>query len=502
MQSMAYLKAHGINVKSSNGLIERANNIRALTEAENVAKQEPTEENLESLRMLEEEKLENPELFEPWPYPAIWDTGMDLQQCHQASMHLLFLGVVKTTVFGVQQWAARRKKYSQLREFIRINCAALEKLNLSWMKVVSYQGEKLGGWISENFLGFSRCIPWLYSMIDNLPDDEKYEPPNKPRANWTGADLRGWLRSQNLKTGGPVRELQKRVKDNWDMPEAEGVLGHLSTIKQLLLTKYHMVSYLMGMTGKEDNHSEVAARLIRRFLTFEYDHEVEIGNDKPTWLTSYNFLCLLNLPKEIEMLGPIRNRWEGGVQGEGFIRWVKPRVSGTSRLNWERNLLTTLIKQKATLVVSEVHASSQDDKDKKPKDKKQLDTTMVFVYQSKSDFLLAFANHNPISVVLEDDNVFVCYCEGGDVCFLRLTHGKDEPATHLRIFGLNYSTWDYAVHDGIAVSANCYGVMLPCVGKPTKTYTLVRDDWKVFKKENEYVFPHKYIDFTKKGWQD
>jgi hypothetical protein len=50
-------------------------------------------------------------------------------------------------------------------------------------------------------------------------------------------------------------------------------------------------------------------------------------NEKPTWLASYNFLCLPNLPKTIEEFGPIRNYWEGGVMGK-LIQVVKPLWNG------------------------------------------------------------------------------------------------------------------------------------------------------------------------------
>jgi hypothetical protein len=55
-------------------------------------------------------------------------------------------------------------------------------------------------------------------------------------------------------------------------------------------------------------------------------------NNKPTWLTSYNFLCLLSLPKTIEEFGPIRNYWEGGAMGEKLIQVVKPLWNGFRKI--------------------------------------------------------------------------------------------------------------------------------------------------------------------------
>jgi hypothetical protein len=47
-------------------------------------------------------------------------------------------------------------------------------------------------------------------------------------------------------------------------------------------------------------------------------------SEKPTWITSYNFICLTNIPKIMQQFGPVRNLWEGGDQGEKNIRVVKP----------------------------------------------------------------------------------------------------------------------------------------------------------------------------------
>ena len=38
----------------------------------------------------------------------------------------------------------------------------------------------------------------------------------------------------------------------------------------------------------------------------------------PPVLSSYNFICLMNLPDAMEKFGPLRAIWEGGPRGEGF----------------------------------------------------------------------------------------------------------------------------------------------------------------------------------------
>ena len=110
----SYLKRHGINPDSIDALTERSLNIRALAEAEKNHDDNPSVENAEILEALREEKEDAPDKFLPWQYPAPWEAGIHLHQCHQAGMHLLFLGIVKTMCFVIQDWASRRKKFAHL----------------------------------------------------------------------------------------------------------------------------------------------------------------------------------------------------------------------------------------------------------------------------------------------------------------------------------------------------------------------------------------------------
>ena len=56
--------------------------------------------------------------------------------------------------------------------------------------------------------------------------------------------------------------------------------------------------------------------------------------DAPTWLSSYNCLSLLNLPNVMAEFGPIRSLWEGGNQGEGYLREAKPQIHQMNRRNF------------------------------------------------------------------------------------------------------------------------------------------------------------------------
>jgi hypothetical protein len=69
-------------------------------------------------------------------------------------------------------------------------------------------------------------------------------------------------------------------------------------------------------------------------------------SDKPTWITSYNFICLTNIPQIMLQFGPVWNLWEGGDQGEKIIRVMKP-LWFMYRKNWEVNLMTNVLNMMA-----------------------------------------------------------------------------------------------------------------------------------------------------------
>ena len=145
------------------------------------------------------------------------------------------------------------------------------------------------------------------------------------------------------------------------------------------------------MVGKDSNEVNVASRLIRVFLThLLYDHDWEMAQSKHTWLSHYNFLCLLNLPNEIDELGPLRNRWEGGVRGEGFLRVVKPMVLGTSRPNWQKNLLSNLVKHKSMMVLSGMDKTGTESDS-------PLDLNCVKLYGCEAEILASIAEYEPLN---------------------------------------------------------------------------------------------------------
>ena len=66
-------------------------------------------------------------------------------------------------------------------------------------------------------------------------------------------------------------------------------------------------------------------------MTLELHKGDSNRNNPPVWVSSFNFLSLLNIPEISKKFGPIRNLWEGNTFGEGILRSIKPSVHGLRR---------------------------------------------------------------------------------------------------------------------------------------------------------------------------
>ena len=66
--------------------------------------------------------------------------------------------------------------------------------------------------------------------------------------------------------------------------------------------------------------------------------------------------------------GPLVNIWEGSNQGEGYLRYAKPKVSNIHHKNWQVNAHVSLLNENAMNTVIDCHIDNRvkiDEEDKK-----------------------------------------------------------------------------------------------------------------------------------------
>ncbi|KAL7555438.1 hypothetical protein ACA910_008058 [Epithemia clementina (nom. ined.)] len=286
---------------------------------------------------------EDPTMFAIYKGPLTWDSDADIDDNVDVVMHLLFLGILKSAIEQTTKWLIKRMKYGS---FVKTTDGLLEMvqhLNLDWCRVLGFQRGKLGGWASENYLGFARLPLWFFSMINTVAIDEEYQEPLGNSRNWNKKENTSWLSARGLDKKGSAQELKERVQmslqqTNIPLPRQSSgsVKGVVDVWKSL-----HSLLQIVMRTGEDAINTEEIDYRVKRFLSCyaKVDQGLQSSEDsheKPSWVTSYNFMSLLNLPDAVRRFGPLRNIWEGGTQGEGILWYVKREMSMGLWKNWQK----------------------------------------------------------------------------------------------------------------------------------------------------------------------
>ena len=518
----AYLRVNCINSAAEKEIIECAENCYAWNNA-------LSEDNEDILSMLSEQREKEPLKHRQWTWPAVWDhANYHIWQSAEVPMHVLFKGVVETTTSLIQNFFVKQRKYESFLRYMRLQTESLQNLHLSWLKAEPYTRGELGGWVSENYLALSRVSLWIYSGTSGLLQDETYMEPNKPQDRWTKVENQKWLSVRRLDTEGNAEVLRERVRAYLnqsdgppEIPPPTGVVLD-SHIFPTIITMSFMISYLMGMEGScGKNEAAVSSLLIRMYLNSIYDVDVasrEASQEqrKPLWLSSYNFLSLLNLPNQILHMGPLRNRWEGGVQGEGFLRLVKPTLTSPNRLNWTKNLLTNLVRQRSILAIKESNKRTNETDEGGDDDSHWMIRDSKFrTYQDLSEIEDAFTRYEPISIVvvrvpLEDqgddhskvvfNRFFAVFREGQTRRMFEFVLTDECLVVSWTLLYLSFEkgaaqSFPHGSDGKLVVSS--YAVMLPSHlekeenGEDHRVYTVIDHRWRVLGHRGRLDFPHR-----------
>ena len=351
--AVAYLNWCCFNTEEQELLITRAAN-QCLKHLLDRAPGSLTEEETITVAALRGDMEVRPEKYERWKHNPTWDKLLEVEHYVDAPMHVIFLGVVKIVTFLFVTWATMERKYTSMVAVLSQMSTHLEGTNVSWCKGSPYKAGKLGGWVSENYMAFCRLMPWYYSCIGELTEEPPYVEPTEHYTNWFAKDLKEYLVAVGEDSTGNKSDLLERVKKLKERPEGPppvlppaGCSAEKMTL--MLLAMFHMVKYIMSCTHAGAVQCSQVGRLVRIFLSryAAVDKHVRDAKSKRGYITHFNLLCLLNLPRQMETVGPVKNQWEGGPHGEKEFRTVKPLLATGLRGLWERNTLTKIVKEQA-----------------------------------------------------------------------------------------------------------------------------------------------------------
>jgi hypothetical protein len=118
-----------------------------------------------------------------------------------------------------------------------------------------------------------------------------------------------------------VQELRERVVAMYIMQEGglPPVLtprgGPVTNVQLMICSFNAMVCRLMSSSVTQSHIKDVERHIHIILNCFEvFDMELRVTKETPTWTTSYNFLCLLNLPDMLQKFGPLQIYGKGGTR--------------------------------------------------------------------------------------------------------------------------------------------------------------------------------------------
>lgn len=398
-----FLTTEGINDNFIQLFQSHANRAKALSTATG-----------EILQELQEDRESNPQLYEQAPFPANWvRLYQDLCDTVDAPMHLLFLGLVDSTMELIQMVLTSNEQNNQFIAVCAKYLNAILDMSLDWIKLRPYVGGKFYGWNSENYQGFARIMLWFYQNISRFPPKDQHKdapPPDLPQTKWKVAHFRYWLKIRRLESEGRREVLVERVANyqkQETVPEPMPLVVIETAEIELLVTRLlDMLERIMSATVDKSASIRSTKYAICLFINAYDDVEAKIikPKKKPSCISKPNFLCLLNIPEAMERYGPVRSLWEGKIQGEGFLRFVKPEMTQGLRTNWSFNLISNCLLTKSFRNITDDNEQWEHAETSSP-DFLRLSRGMFHKYQSALQvnhaiFSVRSENKEPISVIL------------------------------------------------------------------------------------------------------
>ncbi|EJK68844.1 hypothetical protein THAOC_09946 [Thalassiosira oceanica] len=192
-------------------------------------------------------------------------------------MHLVMHGVATDSMEIVHKHLTKLQKLSTFETFANRYLQEIERFRLGYCRTRRLPKTF---WLAEDILGLTRIMPCVYGLAF----------------------------ADNLKLTSSESDHHTKT---------------MRSVLQLLNSLHVMVSTLMSPTKSTDIGAIKKSINIFLSCTHRACHFVYGQGDK-MWASKGNFLSLLNLPKQIELYGPVRWYWEGS--SEAHIHEIKPHL--------------------------------------------------------------------------------------------------------------------------------------------------------------------------------
>lgn len=464
-------------------------------------------------------ELERGDYVKP-DYPAAWKSGDPLSLFVDSPMHLLFLGLVRTSLRLVKAWLAKQGLLTDFLEKAKVLNSILDDLKLDWLPLMEFREGKFGGWISENYVAFARVTRWFFQDVsvlirgDHLGDDS-IPPSARPNTTWKKKHFLRWFQDRGLKPEGLTKEAMKVSicklldRDGGPPPLVDADLPTPpEQLERMLLALDSMLAAVMCDEVVLGHTCELAELKIKHFLTeFDLLHsEICDKGTKSKVISSFNCLCALNIPAMMGTFGPLSNVWEGNMHGEAFVRCIKKHLRYGQRENFATNALIHCHEDAAFALALENFSRDNDPSFGEGNNQSEHDHWKQFfrgnmksfrVYADRAMVVRCLASRMSLSTVVllgpkkaseeRQQSVFVVVATPGDRSDFTLYRLHRTGSAQKTKLGLPYSMWivEQAPRDfgEIFVEfppphfAGSFGCLLPCMSDcPVASHTHICRD--------------------------
>jgi hypothetical protein len=476
-EGMTYLNDNCINDHHAMALVQNALNCYRY----NLIKDQRGEDD-ELFRQLSTIKLENPSKYRIPRFPSVHSRDIPLHLYVDTPMHLLFLGVCKNIFNKLSTWSSRRGRKGKFDILAKQQLQQLDELKIGWLVFMpSSFGMKWGGWVSKHYQSLVRVALWIYGPLMAIDDGPCYEDPKTDPTKWTVILLQNWLKARGLDASGIKSELQPRVMDYLHRdhvpPIKPNMYGSAEDMLEMLKSMVVLVTTLLH-NQVELRTKDIIELRVRIFLSrFErFDKPMRNETRKPTYVSSYNYLSLLNLGETVAEFGPMRRYFEGKWLGERYVQTVKDERSRCGPNNVYYTLMRNLLRNKSM----ESLKSTQTLND--------YNAYMGFntkIYGSSDDIDTCYIARTPLPFVVVDRKTLGCifYEKGRNIglhIVIRILTQQQLPMEETHHQGLRYWLFLLSSHsqpvDWLQITD--FGVLLPKLGNSeVGVYTVVTKNW-------------------------
>ena len=347
-QVIAYFKVLTINDSTTSKFIEQGRRCQLAMLLNTDAHTIPNED---VHRALQESMAKNPSRYEKPMPPPMWNFA-ELDTLPEAVMHLA-MGVVKSVSKFVHNWASARNKSPYLSE--RMNfCINMHRkyCRIGWSPVATYSMlGKFPGWVADTFRTWWIWMPWLYSALDNATFEyTPYVLPTQHPLQWNGMVCTKFLKSRGHPGYAKLKAEQSKAQvramhrlPSWPMEDVVPVACSVSG-RDLQDLIWHCHSLFKELFAEPNSHlqrnaADCHVKLLLSIVT-KLDRLLHADDSLPNlYEVKYNFISLPRAVRLLATFGSARNIQEGGVDGEGIVKQLRPLTPRGLKQHFAKNLI-------------------------------------------------------------------------------------------------------------------------------------------------------------------